>query len=54
MIDTLIKNGIVLDGTGDKAVRCDIALKGDKIIEVGKINSEAQKIIEKDTFKKIF
>ena len=46
MIDTLIKNGIVLDGTGDKAVRCDIALKGDKIIEVGKINSEAQKIID--------
>ena len=31
MLDVLIKNGNILDGTGKEPVNCDIGLIGDKI-----------------------
>jgi N-acyl-D-amino-acid deacylase len=37
--DIIIRNGRVLDGTGNSWVRADIAIKDGKIIKVGKINS---------------
>jgi N-acyl-D-aspartate/D-glutamate deacylase len=44
--DLLIKNGTVVDGTGAARVRADIAVKGDRIAEIGKINEGANRVID--------
>ena len=36
-MDTIIRNGIIADGTGAPLYTADIAIKGDKIIEIGKL-----------------
>ncbi len=46
MLDILIKNGIVIDGTGAAAHKADVAVERGKIVEVApNINSKAQQII---------
>jgi N-acyl-D-amino-acid deacylase len=37
MLDILIKNGSVLDGTGRPGLPADVAIRGDRIAEVGRI-----------------
>src|ERR1700739_1356290 len=44
--DLLIKNGTVMDGTGGAAKRADVAISGDKIVEVGKISGAARRTID--------
>lgn len=45
--DTLILNGTVYDGTGAAAQRVDLAIKGDKIIKIGKLaGAKAKKTID--------
>ena len=44
--DVLIKNGTVIDGTGSAGKRADVAIQGDKIVEVGDINASAAKTID--------
>ena len=45
--DLLIKNGMVLDGTGKPAVRADLAVQGDRIVDVGHFpGAGAGKIID--------
>ncbi len=44
--DVLIKNTKIVDGTGKAAFRGDIAVKGEKIVAVGKIKGEAATIID--------
>ena len=44
--DLLIKNGTVVDGTGAARVRADIAIAGDRIAEIGKINEGANRVID--------
>ena len=45
--DILIQGGTVLDGTGGPAVSADIALKGDRIAAIGRINpGRARQVIE--------
>lgn len=45
--DILIKNGFIVDGTGNPGFRGDIAVKGDKIVEIStRINTGAEKIID--------
>lgn len=45
--DVLIKNGTVYDGTGGKPRRADVAIKGDRIIAVGKLNTmQANTVVE--------
>ena len=34
MYDFLIKNGMVVDGTGKPAVKADVAIKGDKVVRI--------------------
>jgi N-acyl-D-amino-acid deacylase len=46
MYDVLIKNGMVVDGTGAPQRRADIAVVGGKIAEIGKITTGAKKIID--------
>ncbi len=46
MYDILIKNGLVVDGTGKKAFPADVAITKDKIVSIGDLKQEtAKKII---------
>ena len=46
MFDVIIKNGSILDGTGEKPKISDIGIIGDKIEVIGDIKSDAKKIID--------
>ena len=46
MYDLLIKNGIVLDGTGGASYTADVAVVGGEIVALGKLEGEAQKTID--------
>ena len=43
--DIIIRGGIVIDGTGKNSYKADIAIIGDKIVEVGSIKGESKKEI---------
>jgi len=44
--DLLIKNGTVVDGTGSKPKRADVAIANGKIAEIGKVTEGAKKTID--------
>lgn len=44
--DVVIKNGTVIDGAGKPAYQADVAVLGDRIAEVGKINDSAKRTID--------
>ena len=45
--DVLIKNGMVMDGSGEPAVRADVIMEGDRIKEVGLFpDAKAAKVID--------
>lgn len=46
MYDLLIKNGVVVDGTGEQPRRNDVAIRGGVIAAVGKIESAAAREID--------
>ena len=39
--DIVIRNGIVIDGTGAQGVAADVAIDGDRISHVGEVVGEA-------------
>ena len=47
MVDILIKNGCIVDGTGNAAYHADIAVAGDRIVKIGKLGEmEAECVID--------
>ena len=46
--DLLIKNGRVVDGSGEPSFNADVAVKGGKIVGVGKFNESATRTINAD------
>jgi N-acyl-D-amino-acid deacylase len=44
--DLLIKNGMVVDGTGGPARRADVAVANGKIVSIGQINDSARETID--------
>ncbi|MEN9721751.1 MAG: D-aminoacylase [Pseudomonadota bacterium] len=46
MLDCLIKNGTVVDGTGQKPFIADVGIQGGRITQIGKINEAAKEIID--------
>jgi N-acyl-D-aspartate/D-glutamate deacylase len=44
--DVVIKNGLVVDGSGGTPYRADVAVQGDRIAAVGKVTDAAQRIID--------
>ena len=41
MLDIIIRNGWVIDGTGNPKYKADIGIKGDKISEVGNLTEKS-------------
>jgi len=48
MHDLLITNGHVVDGTGAPAIDADVAITGDRITEVGRVDGSARRTIDAD------
>jgi N-acyl-D-amino-acid deacylase len=47
MLDILIRNGTVIDGSGKPSVRSDVAIQNDRIVDVGVLEgSEARRVID--------
>src|SRR6185295_15158846 len=46
--DLLIKNGLIVDGSGMPAFRGDVGIRNGKIAEIGKLSSTAKKTIDAD------
>ena len=46
MFDLLIKNGLVVDGSGLPAYEGDVGIAGGKIIELGRLGSKAARVID--------
>jgi len=46
--DLLIKNGLVVDGTGAPARRADVAIAGNRIADIGKAMGGAKRVIDAD------
>ena len=48
MLDIVIKNGLIVDGTGAPGQRGDIGILDGRIVEIGTITDEARKVIDAD------
>ncbi len=48
MRDLIIKNGTIVDGTGAKPFRGDVAIEGNRIVEVGEVSGTAKRTIDAD------
>jgi N-acyl-D-aspartate/D-glutamate deacylase len=46
MYDLLIKNGVVVDGTGAPRRHADVAVAGSKIAAIGKVTESAAQVID--------
>jgi N-acyl-D-aspartate/D-glutamate deacylase len=47
MLDLVIKNGKIIDGTGNPWFRADVGISGEKIVSIGRIEAgQAQKEID--------
>ncbi len=46
--DTVIKSGTLVDGTGAPARTADVALAGDRVVEVGRVTGRARRVIDAD------
>ena len=45
-LDLLIKNGTVIDGSGMPRYRADVGVSRGKIVEIGRISSAAQEVMD--------
>ncbi len=44
--DVLIVNGVIVDGTGKPAFKGSVAIKGDRIVDVGDLSGRAERVID--------
>jgi N-acyl-D-amino-acid deacylase len=44
--DLVVRNGLVIDGSGSAAVRADVGVVGDRIVEVGRIRTRGQQDLD--------
>jgi N-acyl-D-aspartate/D-glutamate deacylase len=48
MLDLVIRNGLLVDGTGATARRADVGIEGDRIVAVGDVPDTARRTIDAD------
>jgi N-acyl-D-amino-acid deacylase len=48
VLDLLVRGGRVLDGAGNPWVRADVGVRGDRIVEVGRIADGARRVVDAD------
>ena len=48
MLDTLIRNGTVVDGTGAPGVRADVAIQDGRVVTIGRVTESAKCTIDSD------
>jgi N-acyl-D-aspartate/D-glutamate deacylase len=48
MLDLIIKDGVIIDGTGRPAFRGDVGISGERIVEVGEVASPARRTLSAD------
>src|SRR5689334_18455948 len=48
MHDLVIRNGTVVDGTGAPAHRADVAVDGDRVVAVGRVEGDGRRMIDAD------
>jgi len=48
--DVVIKNGMVVDGTGRPPYRADVAIRGDRIVAIGKITESAKRTLDAEEY----
>jgi N-acyl-D-aspartate/D-glutamate deacylase len=48
VFDTVIRGGRVIDGTGSPAATADVAIEGDRVVEVGRVDGPARREIDAD------
>ena len=46
MHDLIIKNGLIVDGTGTPGYRGDVAVDGDRIVAVGQVSGTARRTLD--------
>jgi N-acyl-D-amino-acid deacylase len=47
-LDLLIRSGTIVDGSGGPRYRADVGIAGDRIVEIGRIRSTAERTIDAD------
>jgi len=47
-LDLLIRNGTIVDGSGAARYEGDVAVRAGRIVEIGRVRSAAQRIIDAD------
>src|SRR5438445_518747 len=48
MLDSVIRGGMVVDGTGAAARRADVGIRDGRIVEIGRISDDAAETIDAD------
>ncbi|MCB0074785.1 MAG: amidohydrolase family protein, partial [Caldilineaceae bacterium] len=48
MYDLLIRNGMVVDGSGGARYRADVAVQDGRIVRIGRLNERAKQTIDAD------
>lgn len=46
MLDIIIRNGLVVDGSGGPARQADVGIRGNAIVAVGQLHAEAGRVVE--------
>src|SRR5215831_15647908 len=48
MLDLVVRNGLVVDGTGAPATRADVGVSGGRIVAIGEVDDTAAHTIDAD------
>lgn len=46
MFDLVIKNGLIVDGTGKPGFRADVGIMGDRIAQIGELDASGERILD--------